>query len=51
VGWRLVHVCLDDASRPAFTQIKPDERKRSAAAFLKAEFAIMQASASPSIAS
>jgi len=29
-------VCVDDASRLAFTQIKPDERKRSAVAFLKA---------------
>src|SRR6266849_722898 len=36
VGWEFVHVCVDDASRIAFTQIKPDERKRSAVAFLKA---------------
>ena len=35
VGWEFVHVCIDDASRIAFTQIKPDERKRSASAFLK----------------
>jgi transposase InsO family protein len=28
VGWEFVHVCVDDASRLAFTQIKPDERKR-----------------------
>jgi transposase InsO family protein len=36
VGWEFVHVCIDDASRIAFTQIRPDERKRSAVAFLKA---------------
>ena len=34
-----VHVCIDDASRIAFTEIKPDERKRSAVAFLKAAVA------------
>jgi transposase InsO family protein len=39
VGWEFVHVCIDDASRIAFSQIKPDERKRSAAAFLKAAVA------------
>lgn len=35
-GWEFVHVCIDDASRIAFTQIKPDERKKSACDFLKA---------------
>jgi transposase InsO family protein len=39
VGWEFVHVAIDDASRIAFTQIKPDERKRSAVAFLKASVA------------
>ena len=39
VGWEFVHVCIDDASRIAFTQIKPDERKRSAVTFLKASVA------------
>jgi transposase InsO family protein len=39
VGWEFVHVCVDDASRIAFSQIKPDERKRSAVAFLKAAVA------------
>jgi len=38
-GWEFVHVCIDDASRIAFTQIKPDEKKRSAIAFLKAAVA------------
>lgn len=39
VGWEFVHVCIDDASRVAFTQIMPDEKKRSAVAFLKASVA------------
>jgi transposase InsO family protein len=34
VGWEFVHVCIDDASRLAFSQILPDERKASAVAFL-----------------
>jgi transposase InsO family protein len=38
-GWEFVHVCIDDASRIAFTQIKPDEKKHSAIAFLKAAVA------------
>ena len=39
IGWEFVHVCIDDASRIAFSQIKPDERKKSACAFLKAAIA------------
>ena len=35
-GWEYVHVCIDDASRLAFSQILPDEKKESAIAFLKA---------------
>lgn len=38
-GWEFVHVCIDDASRIAFTQILPDERKESPIAFLKAAVA------------
>ncbi|WP_269933570.1 IS481 family transposase, partial [Aminobacter sp. HY435] len=38
-GWEFVHVCIDDASRVAFTQILPDERRESAVAFLKAALA------------
>jgi transposase InsO family protein len=38
-GWEFVHVCIDDASRIAFSQILPDERKESAVAFLKAAVA------------
>ena len=39
VGWEFVHVCIDDASRLAFSQILPDEKKESAVAFLKAAVA------------
>ncbi len=39
VGWEFVHVCVDDASRIAFTQIKPDEKAVSAVDFLKAALA------------
>jgi transposase InsO family protein len=39
IGWEFVHVCIDDASRIAFTQIKADQRKHSAVAFLKAAVA------------
>jgi transposase InsO family protein len=39
IGWEFVHVCIDDASRVAFSQILPDEKKGSAVAFLKAAVA------------
>jgi transposase InsO family protein len=35
IGWEFVHVCIDDASRIAFSQVTKDERKASAIAFLK----------------
>ena len=38
-GWEFVHVCIDDASRVAFSQIHPDETKESAVPFLKAAVA------------
>ena len=38
-GWEFVHVCIDDASRIAFSQILPDERKDSAVTFLEAAIA------------
>ena len=38
-GWEYVHVCIDDASRVAFSQVKPDETKDSAVAFLHAAVA------------
>ena len=38
-GWEFVHVCIDDASRIAFSRILPDERKESATAFLEAAVA------------
>jgi transposase InsO family protein len=39
IGWEFVHVSIDDASRLAFSQIMPDEKKQSAVAFLKAAVA------------
>ena len=36
VGWEYVHICIDDASRIAYAEIKKNERKASAVAFLKA---------------
>ena len=39
VGWEFVHVCVDDHSRVAFSQILPDEKADSAIAFLKAAVA------------
>jgi transposase InsO family protein len=39
VGWEFVHVCIDDASRIAFSRVMKDERKASAVAFLKAAVA------------
>jgi len=38
-GWESVHVAIDDASRVAFSQILPDERKECAIAFLAAALA------------
>src|SRR5512135_3478568 len=39
IGWEFVHVCIDDASRIAFSQVMKDERKASAIAFLEAAVA------------
>jgi transposase InsO family protein len=39
VGWEYVHVCIDDHSRIGFADIMPDQKKRSATAFLKAAVA------------
>jgi transposase InsO family protein len=38
-GWEYVHVCIDDASRIAFSQVMKDEKKGSAIAFLKVAIA------------
>jgi transposase InsO family protein len=39
IGWEFVHVCIDDASRIAFSRVMKDEKKASAVAFLKAAVA------------
>jgi transposase InsO family protein len=38
-GWEYVHVCVDDASRIAFSRVMKDEKKSSAVAFLRAAVA------------
>lgn len=42
VGWEFVHVCIDDASRIAFSKVMKNERKGCAIAFLKAAVAYYQ---------
>ncbi len=42
IGWEFVHVCIDDASRIAFSQVLLDEKKESAVAFLHAAIAYYQ---------
>lgn len=39
VGWEFVHVCIDDASRIAFSKVMKNERQGCAVAFLKAAIA------------
>ncbi|MGY4303691.1 transposase InsO family protein [Bradyrhizobium sp. USDA 4369] len=39
LGWEYMHVCIDDHSRVAFSQLKPDQTAESAVAFLKAAVA------------
>lgn len=38
-GWEYVHVCIDDASRIAFSQVMPNEKAESAVPFLRAAVA------------
>jgi transposase InsO family protein len=42
IGWEFVHVCIDDNSRIAFSQVLADEKKESAVAFLHAAIAWYQ---------
>ena len=44
VGWKYVHICIDDASRVAVTGIFPDEKAVSAIAALQAAVAYYQRS-------
>jgi hypothetical protein len=39
IGWKYVHVCIDDASRIAFSRVMQDQQKGSAIIFLKAAVA------------
>ena len=42
IGWEFVHVCIDDNSRIAFSQVLADEKKESAIAFLHAAITYYQ---------
>jgi len=35
IGWEFVHVCIDDCSRLAYTEVLPDERGATVAAFVR----------------
>jgi transposase InsO family protein len=35
IGWEYLHVCVDDASRLAYTEVLPDEKGDTCAAFLE----------------
>jgi transposase InsO family protein len=43
IGWDYVHVAVDDASRLAYTEILPSERKQDATAFLERALAFFAA--------
>lgn len=43
IGWEHLHVAVDDASRLAYTELLPDERKESASAFLTRALAFFKA--------
>ena len=43
IGWELLHVAIDDASRLAYTELLPDEKKESACAFLTRALAFFAA--------
>ena len=42
LGWEYVHVCIDDASRIAFSRVLSDEKKESAVTFLTTAIAYYQ---------
>lgn len=50
-GWEVVHVCIDDASRIAFSQTCPMRKVRAPSPSSKQPALTMPASASPSLAS
>lgn len=43
IGWEVLHVAIDDASRLAYTELLPDEKKESACAFLDRAVAFFNA--------
>jgi transposase InsO family protein len=43
IGWEHLHVAVDDASRLAYSELLPDEKKQSACAFLTRALAFFKA--------
>jgi len=43
IGWEVLHVAIDDASRLAYTELLPDEKKESACTFLDRALCFFQA--------
>jgi hypothetical protein len=35
VGWEYVHIAIDDATRPAYVEVLPDEKATTAVGFLR----------------
>jgi transposase InsO family protein len=44
IGWEFAHICIDDMSRVAYVEILPDERKETAAGFLRRAVSWFEAS-------
>ena len=42
-GWEALHVAIDDATRLAYTEVLPDEKKQTAIAFLSKTLAFFKA--------
>ena len=38
-GWECVHICIDDHSRVSYAEVRPDEKRESAVAFLTSALA------------
>lgn len=43
IGWEVLHVAIDDASRLAYTELHPDEKMESACPFFSSALAFFKA--------
>ena len=48
IGWEALHVCIDEASRLAYSEILPNEKKESEIGFLRRALACLAVRASAS---